>query len=188
MGLILHCDGGLVEQPSQETLFSIELRSGQTGWHGLSRHRRQVFNSSWCGWRSAVSQQQLVNKDELFTIEDNHPQVRINLARQQEESISSSKVSFFIELLNMYFFRVVNCFVYDILSSRNQIYYLGANAGVDVSANQSELTDTETFQVEYDKKSGQWRIKACNNKYWSLQHAGGIQAVANNMYGYNSTS
>lgn len=42
--------------------------------------------------------------------------------------------------------------------------------------------------MEYDKKTGQWRIKACNNKYWSLQHAGGIQAVANNMYDCNSAS
>lgn len=52
--------------------------------------------------------------------------------------------------------------------------------GIDVSANQdSEVTDKETFQLEMDKRSKQWRVRSADNKYWSLEAASGIQDVGN---------
>lgn len=48
--------------------------------------------------------------------------------------------------------------------------------GIDVTANRDELTDKETFQVEFDKKTDQWRIRTAENTFWSLE-SGGIQAV-----------
>lgn len=52
--------------------------------------------------------------------------------------------------------------------------------GVDPTANQDdEVTDRETFQVEFDKKAEQWRILTADNKYWSLEAASGIQAIGN---------
>jgi hypothetical protein len=49
--------------------------------------------------------------------------------------------------------------------------------GVDIFANQDELSDKETFQFEYDRPSDKWRVRTAEDKYWSLEAASGIQAV-----------
>ena len=48
-------------------------------------------------------------------------------------------------------------------------------SGVDVSANQEEVEDTEIFQLEYNKLSDNWVFRTCTNKCWSLQAGGGVQ-------------
>lgn len=50
--------------------------------------------------------------------------------------------------------------------------------GVDVSANQDELTGKETFQLEFDQTSRHWYIRTNQGKYWSLEAASGIQACS----------
>ena len=47
--------------------------------------------------------------------------------------------------------------------------------GLDLSANQDDISDTETFQLEWDSKTLLWRIRTSKNKYWSLEDASGIQ-------------
>ena len=54
--------------------------------------------------------------------------------------------------------------------------------GVDLTANQEELTDKETFQIEYDKPTSSWRFRAEMSKYWAMGPASGIQAVGNDRY------
>ena len=56
--------------------------------------------------------------------------------------------------------------------------------GVDLSANQDDddLTDRETFQLEFDKNAELWRLRTADNKYWSLEAASGIQGVGNDRY------
>ena len=49
-------------------------------------------------------------------------------------------------------------------------------AGVDVTANQEEILDHETFQLEYDDLSKRWYIRTMQDKYFTLQNGGGIQA------------
>lgn len=48
--------------------------------------------------------------------------------------------------------------------------------GVDVTANQDEISDHETFQLEYDASTGRWYIRTMGDRYWTLETAGGIQA------------
>jgi len=48
--------------------------------------------------------------------------------------------------------------------------------GVDVTANQDEISDHETFQLEYDVSTGRWYIRTMGDRYWTLETAGGIQA------------
>ncbi len=48
--------------------------------------------------------------------------------------------------------------------------------GVDVTANQEEISDHETFQLEYDMVSSRWYIRTMQDKYFTLQPGGGIQA------------
>ena len=55
-------------------------------------------------------------------------------------------------------------------------------SGVDVSANQEEEEgDKEIFQMEYNPASGKWAFRTVDNKYWSLEPMGGIQAISNEM-------
>lgn len=55
--------------------------------------------------------------------------------------------------------------------------------GVDVSANQDEEEgDKEIFQMEFEPHSQKWAFRTVDNKYWSLEPLGGIQAVGKSMW------
>ena len=49
-------------------------------------------------------------------------------------------------------------------------------SGVDVTANQEEISDHETFQLEYDDMSKRWYIRTMQDKYFTQKPGGGIQA------------
>ena len=49
-------------------------------------------------------------------------------------------------------------------------------AGVDVTANQEEISDHETFQLEHEPSSGKWYLRTMQDKYFTLGPGGGIQA------------
>jgi len=55
-------------------------------------------------------------------------------------------------------------------------------AGVDVTANQDEISDHETFQLEFDPSTKRWYIRTMQDRYWTLETGGGIQAVADKKY------
>lgn len=58
-------------------------------------------------------------------------------------------------------------------------YHLNALTGVDVTANQDEISDNEKYQLEHDVATGRWYIRTMQDKYWTLEAGGGIQANAN---------
>lgn len=49
--------------------------------------------------------------------------------------------------------------------------------GVDLTANQEEISDHETFQLEFDWSTKRWYIRTMQDKYWTLETGGGIQAA-----------
>jgi fascin 1/2 len=51
-------------------------------------------------------------------------------------------------------------------------------SGVDVTANQDEVSDKETFQMEFNKTEKKWRFRTVDNKLWTIGQHGGIQAIA----------
>jgi len=58
------------------------------------------------------------------------------------------------------------------------VFVLRARTGIDVTANQDdELSDKETFQIEFDAKKDQWRVRTADNVYWKVADASGIQAT-----------
>lgn len=143
-GRYLHRDGSLVSDPSPDTSFSLEIKSGQFSGLALKDCTGKYLTAVG---REAVMQarNKSIGKDELFTIEDSHPQVIFKAHNGKMVSIRQ---------------------------------------GVDPTANQDdEVTDRETFQVEFDKKAEQWRILTADNKYWSLEAASGIQAIGNAQSG-----
>ena len=66
------------------------------------------------------------------------------------------------------------CWKPDSLSDNPNIKILIVQ-GVDVSANQEEISNHETFQLEADV-SGKWYIRTMQDKYFNIQPGGGLQA------------
>jgi len=55
--------------------------------------------------------------------------------------------------------------------------YVSVKQGVDVTANQEEIENTETFQLEAEAGSGRWYIRTMQDRYFTLQPGGGVQAA-----------
>ena len=54
--------------------------------------------------------------------------------------------------------------------------------GLDVSANQIELNNTETFQLEEDTTNEKWTFRTNKNKYWKLENGSGVQSSGEFKY------
>jgi len=63
-----------------------------------------------------------------------------------------------------------------------QIALKGSNVktGVEVSASQDVVTDTEFFQMEINKQTKQWSFKTCKSLYWTMGDDG---TISNNHSG-----
>jgi len=56
--------------------------------------------------------------------------------------------------------------------------HVSVKQGVDVTANQEEISDDERYQLEFDATTGRWYVRTMKDKYWTLESGGGIQANA----------
>lgn len=45
-----------------------------------------------------------------------------------------------------------------------------------MTANQDEISGHETFQLEFDRVTKRWYVRTMQDRYWSLEAGGGIQA------------
>lgn len=52
---------------------------------------------------------------------------------------------------------------------------------MNISANQDDETDMETFQMEIDKESKKCKFRTNGGNYWMLVAHGGIQSTANEV-------
>ncbi|XP_043219411.1 protein singed-like isoform X2 [Amphibalanus amphitrite] len=56
--------------------------------------------------------------------------------------------------------------------------YVSVKQGVDLTANQAEVSDHERFLMEFDPTTHRWYIRTMQDKYWTLETSGGIQAAS----------
>ncbi|XP_012674539.2 fascin-2b [Clupea harengus] len=75
--------------------------------------------------------------------------------------------------------------LFDLEESRPQVVLQAANnrfvsirQGVNISANQDDETDMETFQMEIDRQSKQCTFRTNAGNYWTLVSHGGLQSTA----------
>jgi len=54
--------------------------------------------------------------------------------------------------------------------------FVSIKQGVDVTANQEEISNHETFQLEFNPTASKWSIRTMQDKYFSLGSGGGLQA------------
>merc|ERR1711934_1013029 len=54
--------------------------------------------------------------------------------------------------------------------------FVSCSIGMDVTANQDEISDNETFQLESQADSAKWNFRTLQDKYFSVQPGGGVQA------------
>jgi len=54
--------------------------------------------------------------------------------------------------------------------------YVSIKQGVDVTANQEEISDHETFQLEFEPAANKWYIRTMQDKFFTVEAGGGIQA------------
>ncbi|XP_043942653.1 fascin-2 [Protopterus annectens] len=138
-------DGRLVKDPEEGTRYTLEFRAGKLAFKDC--HGKYLTPVGPTGTlRSGRSTKP--GKDELFDLEESHPQVVLQASNGRFVSIRQ---------------------------------------GVNISANQDDETDFETFQMEIDKESKQCTLYSHVGNYWTLVSHGGIQSTAteiaaNNMF------
>ncbi|XP_061181651.1 fascin-like [Saccostrea echinata] len=138
----LHKDGGLVEALDDSSKFTLEIKSGQIS--GLAfKDNDGRYLTAVGSTASMKGRNKTVTKDELFTIEESHPQVLVIAHNGKLASIKQ---------------------------------------GIDVTANQEEETDRETFQMEYNRDTDSWAFRTIDNKYWALEPtSAGVQAKSTSI-------
>lgn len=130
-GRNLHREGFLQDNVDANTLFTMEIHDGSLAFKDCNGLYLTAVSKG-----TMKTKNKNHTKDELFTIEDSHPQVKIKSHNGK---------------------------------------YVSVKQGVDVSANQDEVEDTEIFQLEYNKPSDNWAFRTCKNICWNLQAGGGVQ-------------
>jgi len=95
----VHRDGTLVSTPGPETSFAVELKSVAPGTAGLALRDQNGRYLAGVG-RDAVVQARnsAAGKDELFAVEESHPQVIITAHNGKMVSIKQGKQHASVEL------------------------------------------------------------------------------------------
>ncbi|XP_066522466.1 fascin-2b [Hoplias malabaricus] len=132
----LSSDGKLSFENGRGTGYTLELKSGKLAFKDCEGKYLSPMGPTGTLRSGRCSKP---GKDELFDLEESHPQVVFQAANNRFVSIRQ---------------------------------------GVNVSANQDDETDLETFQMEIERDSKKCKFRTNEGNYWTLVAHGGIQSTA----------
>ncbi|XP_075418464.1 fascin-2 [Tenrec ecaudatus] len=132
----LRSDGRLVWEPETRARYTLEFKAGKLAFKDCDG--RYLAPVGPAGTLRA-GRNLRPSKDELFDLEESHPQVVLMAANHR---------------------------------------YVSVRQGVNVSANQDEELDHETFLMQIDQETKKCTFYSSTGGYWTLVTHGGIQATA----------
>nr|XP_020043550.1 fascin-2 isoform X3 [Castor canadensis] len=132
----LRSDGRLVWEPEAHACYTLEFKAGKLAFKDCDG--RYLAPVGPAGTLKA-GRNTRPGKDELFDLEESHPQVVLVAANHR---------------------------------------YVSVRQGVNVSANQDEELDHETFLMQIDQETKKCTFYSSTGGYWTLVTHGGIQAIA----------
>ncbi|XP_006869573.1 PREDICTED: fascin-2 isoform X2 [Chrysochloris asiatica] len=132
----LRSDGRLVWEPEAHACYTLEFKAGKLAFKDCDG--RYLAPVGPAGTLRA-GRNLRPSKDELFDLEESHPQVVMVAANRR---------------------------------------YVSVRQGVNVSANQDEELDHETFLMQIDGETKKCTFYSSTGGYWTLVTHGGIQATA----------
>ncbi|TKC53370.1 hypothetical protein EI555_014823 [Monodon monoceros] len=132
----LRSDGRLVWEPEARTRYTLEFKAGKLAFKDCDgRYLAPVGPTGTL----RAGRNTRPGKDELFDLEESHPQVVLVAANHR---------------------------------------YVSVRQGINVSANQDEELDHETFLMQIDRETTKCTFYSSTGGYWTLVTHGGIQATA----------
>ncbi|XP_055971349.1 fascin-2 [Sorex fumeus] len=132
----LRCDGRLVWEPEAQARYTLEFKAGKLAFKACDGHYLAPVGPAGT---LRAGRNTRPGKDELFDLEESHPQVVLLAANHR---------------------------------------YVSVRQGINVSANQDEGLDHETFLMQIDRETHKCTFYASTGGYWALVTHGGIQATA----------
>nr|KAF6415716.1 fascin actin-bundling protein 2, retinal [Molossus molossus] len=132
----LRSDGRLVGEPEARARYTLEFKAGKLAFKDCDgRYLAPVGPTGTL----RAGRNTRPGKDELFDLEESHPQVVLVAANHR---------------------------------------YVSVRQGVNISANQDEELDHETFLMQIDRETKKCTFYSSTGGYWTLVTHGGIQATA----------
>ncbi|XP_010854831.1 PREDICTED: fascin-2 [Bison bison bison] len=132
----LRSDGRLVWEPEARARYTLEFKAGKLAFKDCDGHYLAPVGPAGT---LRAGRNTRPGKDELFDLEESHPQVVLVAANHR---------------------------------------YVSVRQGVNVSANQDEELDHETFLMQIDQETKKCTFYSSTGGYWTLVTHGGIQATA----------
>uniref|UniRef100_H2R9C3 Fascin n=1 Tax=Pan troglodytes TaxID=9598 RepID=H2R9C3_PANTR len=132
----LRSDGRLVWEPEPRACYTLEFKAGRLAFKDCDGHYLAPVGPA--GTLKA-GRNTRPGKDELFDLEESHPQVVLVAANHR---------------------------------------YVSVRQGVNVSANQDDELDHETFLMQIDQETKKCTFYSSTGGYWTLVTHGGIHATA----------
>jgi len=128
--------GALVDNASDDCKFIIEFFSAQIAFKASNG----LYLTAIGAKGTVKATKERIGLDELFVLEDSHPQVKLKAYNGRRVSV---------------------------------------RAGVEVSANQDDVTDAEYFQLEINPSTKLWSVRTHKNLLWVVGEDGSVHASAN---------
>ncbi|XP_048411258.1 fascin-2b [Stegostoma tigrinum] len=135
----LRNDGKLIKKRDHGTGYTLELKAGKIAFKD---HEGKYLSAIGPTGTLRSGRNSKPGKDDLFDLEQSHPQVVLQASNGRLVSIRQ---------------------------------------GINISANQDEETDQETFQMEINKETKKCILRAHTGHFWTLVNHGGIQCTASEI-------